>query len=164
MVGLSAVSLPTVKKVIDSVRDKVDILVASWHWGPNKREVPTPQFVHFAHQMIESGIDIIHGHSAHVTQGIEIYKGNVILYDTGDFVDDYMVGPVLRNDQSFLFRVGVSRTGIESVHLLPVIIYNMQVNRARGPNYHQVVARMKKLSAQWGTEFVDRDGYIEVKL
>ena len=44
---------------------------------------------------------MIHGHSAHLFQGIEFYKGKLILYDTGDFVDDYQVDPLLRNDRSF---------------------------------------------------------------
>ena len=44
--------------------------------------------------MIDEGIDIIHGHSAHIFQGIEIYKNKVIMYSTGDFVDDYAIIPI----------------------------------------------------------------------
>ncbi len=39
--------------------------------------------------MIELGADVYYGHSAHLCQGIEIHRGKPILYDTGDFIDDY---------------------------------------------------------------------------
>ena len=156
--------LATFKRAIQPYVDSVDILVATWHWGPNKREIPTDDFVHFAHQMIESGVDIIQGHSAHVVQGIEVYNNKLILYDTGDFVDDYIVGPRLRNDHSFLFEVGVTQEGITSVRLLPVLIDHMQVNRAHGDDFAQMVARMKRLCADFGTELQQKDGWIEVKL
>ena len=39
------------------------------------------------------GVDIYYGHSAHVFQGVEVYRGKPILYDTGDFIDDYAVNP-----------------------------------------------------------------------
>ena len=38
---------------------------------------------------------------------MELYRGKPILYDTGDFIDDYAIHPELRNDWSFLFRVSV---------------------------------------------------------
>lgn len=39
--------------------------------------------------MNELGADVYYGHSAHLCQGIEIHRGKPILYDTGDFIDDY---------------------------------------------------------------------------
>jgi poly-gamma-glutamate synthesis protein (capsule biosynthesis protein) len=151
-----------VKKDIAAIRPKVDLLVTTWHWGPNKREIPTPDFVEFAHRMIESGIDIIHGHSAHVTQGVEVYQGKLILYDTGDFVDDYAVGPVLRNDHSFLYKVYVTKEGIQKLVLVPVLIDNMQVNRAKGKDRAEMVQRIKRLSAAFGTEFQEVEQRLEL--
>ncbi len=140
-----------VKKDIAHMRDEVDFIIATQHWGPNKREVPTQEFINFAHAMIDAGVDIIHGHSAHVTQGIESYKGKLILYDTGDFIDDYMVGPILRNDHSFLFQVTVSKNSIKRLTLIPVKIENRQVNRATGKDYHELVDRIKRLSQAFWT-------------
>ena len=146
-----------VKLDVAQVRAKVDILIATQHWGPNKREVPTQAFVDFAHSMIDAGIDIIHGHSAHVTQGIEVYSGGLILYDTGDFVDDYMVGPMLRNDHSFLFRVTVTKQGVKKLTLIPVIINNMQVNLAQGKDFREMSDRIMRLSKAFGTKLYETD-------
>jgi poly-gamma-glutamate capsule biosynthesis protein CapA/YwtB (metallophosphatase superfamily) len=50
------------------------------------------------------GADIYWGHSNHIPQGIEIYKQNkIIMYDCGDFIDDYAVDPMYRNDLSSFF-------------------------------------------------------------
>jgi len=96
-------------------KPKVDILIVSAHWGPNMRQRPTKAFKEFAHAVIDAGADIFHGHSAHIFQGIEIYKGKLIMYDTGDFIDDYAVDDELRNDQTFLFLVTLSKNRIEKI-------------------------------------------------
>lgn len=62
--------IDTIHRVVKGAQNKVDIVVVSIHWGPNNRENPTQTFVDFAHAMIDAGIHIIHGHSAHVTQGM----------------------------------------------------------------------------------------------
>jgi poly-gamma-glutamate synthesis protein (capsule biosynthesis protein) len=105
--------------------------------------------------MIEKGADIIHGHSAHNFQGIEVYQHKLILYDTGDFLDDYAVDPFLRNDHSFLFKVEVSQKRIEKLVLVPVLISHCQVNLATNEDYKWSIERMQKLSANFGTEVSD---------
>lgn len=143
-----------VKKQIESLRGKADVLVLTMHWGPNMRQRPSRGFRDFARKVIDSGVDIFHGHSAHIFQGIEVYKGKLILYDTGDFVDDYAVDRSLRNDESFLYLVEVDKGGIKKVELAPVLISEMQVNRAKGRNYERIVGKMRRLSKEFGTRII----------
>ena len=82
--------------------------------------------------MIDAGADVFWGHSAHVVQGIEVWHGKPILYDTGDFVDDYAVDPELRNDLSGLFLLRARPPAIAWIDIVPVMISRCQVNRARG--------------------------------
>jgi len=151
-----------VKEDIKNIRNQVDVLIATLHWGPNMRQRPSQEFKNFAHQMIDVGIDIIHGHSAHIFQGIEIYKNKLIMYDTGDFVDDYHVDSTLRNDQSFLFLVTIDKSSrIKKVELIPVLISNMQVNKATDTEKKEIISKMQKLSAEMGT-YVTDDGIINL--
>ena len=143
--------IKTIREDIATVRDKVDILIATLPWGPNMLKRPDPSFVEFAHKMIDAGIDIIQGHSAHIFQGIEVYQNKLIMYDTGDFVDDYRVDLKLRNDRSFLFLVTVDKTGPKKLKLIPTLISNMQVNKAEGKDKLWSLHRMQKLSAEFGT-------------
>jgi poly-gamma-glutamate synthesis protein (capsule biosynthesis protein) len=154
-----------IKRDVQKIRDKVDIIIASLHWGPNKRQRPTKEFIDFAHKLIDAGVDIIHGHSAHIFQGIEIYKNKVIMYDTGDFVDDYAVYPNLRNDQSFLFRIMVKKSGPQQIELIPVFIENMQVNKAEGQMAEEILRKMKGLCAEFDTQvkIIDGKGIIKIR-
>ncbi len=67
-----------------------DRVVASIHWGGNwGYEVPRAQR-DFAHRLIEAGAaDVVHGHSSHHPKGIEVYRGRLVLYGCGDFLNDY---------------------------------------------------------------------------
>lgn len=66
-----------------------DLVVASIHWGSNWGYDVPPRFVRFAHRLIESGVDLVHGHSSHHPRPIEVYRGRLILYGCGDLIDDY---------------------------------------------------------------------------
>jgi poly-gamma-glutamate synthesis protein (capsule biosynthesis protein) len=156
--------IETVKKNIAKIRNKVDILVATLHWGPNMRQKPTQKFIDFAHALIDNGVDIIHGHSAHIFQGIEIYKNKIIMYDTGNFIDDYMVTPSLRNDTSFLFRIYATKDSFEKIELIPVLISNMQVNTAPSKLALQILEKMKNLSAEFNTNVEIKNGQGIVKI
>ena len=120
-------------------------------------ERPSPEFQEFAHKVIDAGVDIYHGHSAHIFQGIEMYNNKVIFHDTGDFVDDYAVDSILRNDRSFLFLVEVDKKGIQKIELIPVLISNMQVNRATDIDYEETIQRMKDLSQEFETTIEDSE-------
>lgn len=147
---------------IERLRAETDVVIVSIHWGPNMKESPDRHFIEFAHEMIQNGAWIIHGHSAHNFQGIEFYGGKLIFYDTGDFVDDYIVHPELKNDHSFFYRLELNKEGIIKLQLIPVLISNCQVNIATNDDYKWSIARMQQLSATFKTRVAD-DGAIVLK-
>jgi poly-gamma-glutamate synthesis protein (capsule biosynthesis protein) len=135
-----------------------DLLVASLHWGPNMVTEPPPEFERFGRWLATRGVDLVHGHSAHVFQGIEVHDGVPILYDTGDFVDDYAVDDDLRNDRGFLFEVRADADGaLRELRLLPTVIDDCRVHRADRRAAQWCRERMRELSEPFGTEF-ERDG------
>jgi poly-gamma-glutamate capsule biosynthesis protein CapA/YwtB (metallophosphatase superfamily) len=138
--------LETALSDLSPLRKEVDLVIFSYHWGPNMRQSPSVEFVRFARELIDNGVDIFHGHSAHNFQGMEEYHNGLILYDTGDFVDDYAVDPLLRNDHSFLFLVEAGKEGYKRVSLIPVVIRNFCVSKAKGKQAQQIQARMDELS------------------
>ncbi|MEV0373803.1 CapA family protein [Streptomyces sp. NPDC050636] len=74
---------------VRQVKRPGDIAVASVHWGSNwGYEVPRDQ-VAFARALIDGGVDVVHGHSSHHPRPLEVYRGKLILYGCGDFIDDY---------------------------------------------------------------------------
>jgi len=131
-----------------------DLLVASLHWGPNMVEEPPEAFRRFGRWLVDEGVDLVCGHSAHVFQGVEVYRGCPILYDAGDFVDDYAVDGRLRNDRSFLFEVSVTPDGTPTeLRLVPTEIYDFSVHAADPGAAAWSRERMQRLSAPFGTAF-----------
>ncbi len=106
---------------------------------------------------MDAGADIFHGHSAHIFQGIEYFDRKLMMYDTGDFVDDYYVDPILRNDRSFFFKAIVDKEGVEDVQLIPTLISNFQVNHSTGQDFAETVERMKMLSKEFETDLELKD-------
>jgi len=146
---------------IEPLKKEADLIVISIHWGPNMKEFPEKDFIDFAHQMIDKGADIIHGHSAHNFQGIEVYHNKLILYDTGDFVDDYRVDPVFRNNHSFFFQVEADEKELNKLKLFPVLISDYQVNLgSKGAKWSW--QRMRYLSEKFGTK-VSEAGEVVLK-
>jgi poly-gamma-glutamate capsule biosynthesis protein CapA/YwtB (metallophosphatase superfamily) len=148
-----------VERAVATVRELgADTVVFSNHWGPNMVRRPREVFRRFARAVIDRGVDIYCGHSAHVFQGVEIYRGKPILYDTGDFIDDYAVDPRMRNDWSFLFRVSVEEGTFERLDLTPVKLSYARVDLATGGERGKILDRMERLSAEMGTTFARREG------
>jgi poly-gamma-glutamate capsule biosynthesis protein CapA/YwtB (metallophosphatase superfamily) len=157
-VSLEPEVLRRVDEAIGAAREAgARTVVFSNHWGPNMVERPRGIFRRFARAAVERGADIYYGHSAHVFQGVEIYRGKPIFYDTGDFIDDYAVDPKLRNDRSFLFRISVEGGDLERLELYPVSLPYARVELAKGDERETILERMVSLSAEMGTTFDRRE-------
>src|SRR5918995_6372751 len=158
-VSLKPDVLRRVERAVSDVREMgVDTIIFSNHWGPNMVQRPKEIFRRFARAVIDRGVDIYYGHSAHVFQGVEIYRGKPILYDTGDFIDDYAVDPKLRNDWSFLFKIFLEGGEFRRLELSPVTLPYARVQLAKGSEKEAILDRMKLLSGEMGTAFVCREG------
>ncbi|MEW2630830.1 CapA family protein [Streptomyces sp. NPDC048389] len=66
-----------------------DVVVASIHWGSNWGYTVHQDQIRFAHALIDGGVDVVHGHSSHHPRPLETYRGKLIIYGCGDFIDDY---------------------------------------------------------------------------
>ncbi|MEM2139791.1 CapA family protein [Nitrososphaera sp.] len=150
------------KECITSAREKSDIVIASSHVGPHFRESPSAEYVNFAHRAIDLGADVYWGHSNHMPQGIEIYKGRPILYDCGDFIDDYAVDRQHRNDLSFIFRLSAERGKIDSIELVPTMIHDFHASTAPSSEADLVMRRMAYRCGRLGTKCIIEKGRISI--
>lgn len=140
------------------------IVVLSLHWGPNMVVSPPPHFQEFAGAAVGGGVDLLHGHSAHVFQGIQRGKPGLILYDTGDFLDDYAVDPQLRNDWSFVFLLDFTEAGdLDRVRLVPVALGYARVDLATGADFREICERMKSRCAPFATPLTDIPEGLEIQ-
>jgi poly-gamma-glutamate capsule biosynthesis protein CapA/YwtB (metallophosphatase superfamily) len=69
-------------KDIAALRPRVDILVASCHWGLGRE--PLQYMTDIAHAAIDAGADVVMGHGPHFPLPVEIYHGRPVFYGLGN--------------------------------------------------------------------------------
>ena len=142
------------EKLLEIVRHskgEVDLLVVSAHWGGNWGYSPPSSHREFAHLMIDAGADVIFGHSCHVVRGVEIYHKRPIIYSAGNFVDDYAVDEIERNDRSLIFMLETDAGGMARLRLYPTVIRRYQARMAAGAESAEIAAKMLELCAELNT-------------
>lgn len=103
----------------------VDWLVVSLHWGNEYLPEAENWRVNLAHQLIDAGADIIHGHHPHVWQNYEFYKDKIIFYSFGNFIFDQSWS--YETSHSQIGELVLSKDKIESLKLYPIEIkFNSQ--------------------------------------
>lgn len=147
--------------VHDEVRSgqDADAVVVMPHWGPNMVVEPLPRVRRAAAALSGAGATLIAGHSAHVFQGV----APGVLFDLGDFLDDYAVDPGLRNDLGLLWFVDLDTRGVRRVSALPLALEYCFTRPASPPEADWIVRRLRQLCAPFGTEVESQDGMIELR-
>ena len=74
-----------VKNDIAKVRDKVDLLIVSMHWGTEYRTEPTEEQKREAEYLSSLGVDIIIGTHPHVIEPITYINDTLVIYSLGNF-------------------------------------------------------------------------------
>src|SRR5438876_6856189 len=151
-------------EMVRKTKEVVDFLVVSAHWGPNWGYSPPSEHIPFAQTLIDEGADVIFGHSGHVIRGIEIYKDKPIMYCTGDFIDDYAVDEIERNDRSCVFVVETDGAAISRLFLYPTVIQQFQVRRAESNERSAIVTKMQKLctALHTATTWNEQEGHLAI--
>jgi poly-gamma-glutamate synthesis protein (capsule biosynthesis protein) len=117
-------------------------VLVSPHWGPNMLAEPLPAVRVAARRIVAAGATLVAGHSAHVFQGI---NGRV-LFDLGDFIDDYAVDRKLRNDLGLLWLVALDATGPQRIETVPLRLDYCHTRLATGADAAWITRRFNELS------------------
>jgi poly-gamma-glutamate synthesis protein (capsule biosynthesis protein) len=136
LADLSESDCDRIGKSIAHVKRSGDVAIVSIHWGGNWGYEISPARRRFAQRLIdEAGVDLVYGHSSHHIQGIEVYRGKLILYGCGDFLDDYegISGyEEYRDDLGLLYFATIDPRSGQLAHLrmMPTQVRRLRVNRA----------------------------------
>ena len=76
----------TVKKDIEAIRDKVDVLMVAMHWGVEYTHTPTKYEKDMAKFLASNGVDLIIGTHPHVIQPVEYVGDTLVFYSLGNFI------------------------------------------------------------------------------
>ena len=149
----------TAGRVCDEMRvhqQAGDLIIASIHWGGNwGYEIPREQIM-FAHRLIEEGAAMVHGHSSHHVKAIEVFKGRLIFYGSGDFLTDYegISGyETFRGDLALMYFVEIDSDSGEliSLRMVPMQMRRFRLERALGSDAKWVCNLLNQLGKRFGT-------------
>ncbi|PWI14964.1 poly-gamma-glutamate biosynthesis protein [Streptomyces sp. Act143] len=128
-----------------------DIVLVSVHWGPNMTARPVPHVRRAAPALTAAGATLVVGHSAHVFHGFT----RRVLYDLGDFIDDYAVHPALRNDLGLLWLVTLDERGPLRTEAVPIALDYCHTRLADRAEYAWIADRLIRACAEMGTVITD---------
>lgn len=75
-----------VKKDIENVRDKVDVIFVAMHWGEENNPIPSDEQKRIASYLAKLGVDVIIGTHPHVIQPIEWIDNTLVIYSLGNLI------------------------------------------------------------------------------
>ena len=75
-----------VKKDVEKLRDKVDLLMVSMHWGIEYSHTVSQEQKQIAKYLSDLGVDIIIGTHPHVVEPIEFVGDTLVIYSLGNFI------------------------------------------------------------------------------
>jgi poly-gamma-glutamate synthesis protein (capsule biosynthesis protein) len=137
------------------VKQPGDIVVVSLHWGSNwGYDVPRTQ-VRFAHRLIDSGVDVVHGHSSHHPRPVEVYRDRLVLYGCGDLINDYEgIGGEerFRGDLRLLYVARLDAAGrLDELRMVPLQSRQMRLRRATEEDARWLHRVLRKASRGFGS-------------
>ena len=128
--------LELIKNEVNTLRDKVDVLIVMVHWGDEFTFTPTSEQEFLANYFNELGVDIVIGNHSHCIQPIKWVHGNhdtLVYYSLGNFVSaDHIVdrtGETFTNAYQFglLSKVSVNKVdgvvSIDNIRTEPIVDY-----------------------------------------
>jgi poly-gamma-glutamate synthesis protein (capsule biosynthesis protein) len=135
-----------------------DVVVVSLHWGGNWGYAVGDDQIHFAHRLVDGGVDIVHGHSSHHPRPVEVYRDRLILYGCGDFIDDYEgIGGYesYRDDLRLAFFVSVEAGSgaLAGLRIVPLQTQRLALRRANPDDVAWLRETLDRISSGFGARF-----------
>jgi poly-gamma-glutamate capsule biosynthesis protein CapA/YwtB (metallophosphatase superfamily) len=145
---------------VDEASALADAVLVMPHWGPNMVPAPLPHVRRTAGALRDAGATLVAGHSAHVFHGVD----DRVLYDLGDFVDDYAVDRALRNDLGVLWLVDLNDDGAPTrLEAVPLLLEFCSTLLATGDDAAWIRNRFRAACAEFGTTVAERGGRLVVE-
>ena len=149
-----AKDLDRAQRDIAAARAAADAVLVVVHWGvPAPWRAPSHPTIQeyqrtLGHALVEAGADAVLGNHPHELHGIEFYQGRPIAYSLGNFwIDTIGAYPWMRRE-SLVLRLALSRGGVASVELVPLLLDDDGVPRP-DPS-HRAIGLLNEQSGEFG--------------
>ncbi len=162
-------TVQSIARQVEELKQPGDVVVFSIHWGSNWGYDIYPYQQNFAHQLIdEAGVDLVFGHSSHHPLGLEVYKGKLIIYGAGDFINDYegiRGHEQFRSDLSLMYypQLDSASGKLISLQMVPMQIKNFKLNFATPQDVDWLATVLNRECKVLGTSIEQANGYLMLR-
>lgn len=164
--GLNCIDVGTANaaEYLDKIaqyKKQCDVLIVSVHWGIEYYNEITEEQEQFAHELCDSGADIIFGHHPHVLEPVENYNGKAIFYSLGNFLFYKMDDDA---GKTAIFTIEVDKNGFVSGRMQPVFISYCKsvLLKEDSEMYSEIIKLVSDLSESRGVD-IDGNGGISFR-
>lgn len=147
--------------------ENTDVIIACCHWGIEREYYPNKFQRDTAHELIDSGADLVIGNHPHVLQGVELYSGKVICYSLGNFCFGGNRNPTDKDtmmfQQTFSFIDGEKSEEVDA-KIIPCTLssnagYNdFQPTVVEGDKWKSIISNVNKYSKPYSNIRFDDSG------
>jgi poly-gamma-glutamate capsule biosynthesis protein CapA/YwtB (metallophosphatase superfamily) len=147
-------------QAVASARRESEVVAVSLHWGAEYSSRPSGEQVDLAHAAVEAGADLVIGHHPHTLAGMELIRRPegryaLIAYSLGNFAFDSPRWLGKRVTESVILRCRLSRRGLASAEVLPVVLENYLPRPASPREAQSILQRLSALSAELKTHMAN---------
>ncbi len=143
--GVAPARLDIIVEDIDKLKEDVDCIIVTIHWGKEYTHEPTTEQKRLARAAIDAGAHVVLGHHPHVLQGIEFYREGVIAYSLGNFVFDINLP---KTWETMMLEFTLSPTGPVDMTIIPTYIFGVQPRILQGTHKNALYRQIRDLSLQ----------------
>lgn len=138
-------------EVVAEAKDNSDFVVVYIHWGTENETEPDWAQLEQAPKLAEAGADLVIGGHTHCLQGIQYYGDVPVIYSLGNFWFNS------KTVDTCLFKVNITKDGIESMQFVPAIQSGSRTDLAYGTEKERIISYMEGIS--YGVS-IDDEGYV----
>ena len=145
------------KSDIEKVRDKVDLLLVSMHWGTEYRTEPTAEQKRQAEYLSSLGVNIIIGTHPHIIEPITYINDTLVIYSLGNFIsaqstnNDYNTMVELMSSVDIIKEEKDGQTTIKLDNLNNELLYNYYHKGSRWTNFK--VVPFSKMNENYNSDY-----------
>lgn len=119
----SYINFENIPKEIQKLKNEVDIIIVTPHWGNEYEKIPTDRIRKMAHSYIDYGAHMVIGAHSHVVGEYESYNNGDIYYSLGNFVFDQYFSEDTMNGLALKIKIIKSHNEINTeIQNIPIRI------------------------------------------
>lgn len=145
------------KEDIEKIRDKVDVLLVSMHWGVEYQSEPNEEQKREAKYLADLGADIIIGTHPHVIQPVEYIDDTLVIYSLGNFISaqdtdgDYNSIVELMSSVDIVKETKGKKSTIRLENLNNELLYNYYTKSSRWYNFK--VIPFSQMTSEYNSDY-----------